>query len=367
VNRNINPAAVFFKALSLFVLINILYGLIQPPVAGISVYNTIFPGRKRMPFGGNSDPFTVMVDDVDVMFASHEISTPKPEDEIRVVLIGDSSIWGETHSNDETLSGQWNMQNIQCGGKTIKAYNLGYPHPSIIKDLLFIEEAEEKQPDAIVWYVTLNTLMNQYRINPFISENRERVLQILDRYDIKFAPKKTLSEQTTSFYDETILGQREFLARWLKLQALGLIWSITDKDTLPASELEPISPDVKKNPNYRELRPGTNLEQFLMLSALAAGHDLADGVPILLVNEPIFIATGHNSEIRYNDLYPRWAFDQYRDLMAQQASQSSWQYVDLWDVVSPDHFTDTPLHINTTGEHLLMEKTMPSLFSMVCK
>lgn len=366
-NGSVRPFGVLFKALALFVAINLLYALIQPPVAGLTVYNTLVPGLKRMPFGAGNDPFTLTVDDADVMFAAHEISGEKPADELRVALIGDSSIWGEGLSNEETLAGQWNQANIQCNGRPVKFYNLGYPHPSILKDLIFIEETVARQPDVILWFVTLNTVMNQFRLHPFITENRTRALGIIERYDLPFAPRKALTEQEPAFYDHTLLGQRVFLARWLKLQILGLVWSATGEDM----HAEPVhsntlAHDVPKNPDYRELPPGADLTSRLLLEAFPAGHDLAGEIPVLLVNEPIFVAQGFNSEIRYNDLYPRWAYDLYREVLATQAESAGWSYLDLWNAVPAEHFVDTPMHVNATGERLLMEALNPALLSLAC-
>ncbi|HEY5730185.1 MAG TPA: SGNH/GDSL hydrolase family protein [Anaerolineales bacterium] len=366
-NTKTRPIHIFTKALILFVLIDVSYGLIQPSIAEYSAYNVIFPGLKRMPFETGENPYSITIEDVDVMFAAHEISTEKRPDEIRVALIGDSSVFGESLSNDDTLAGQWNRANNQCNGKTIKIYNLGYPHPSIIKDLVFIDEAAARKPDLVVWFITLNTMMNQHRQNPFIDENRLRALQIMETYDLPLGTRKELSERPTHFYDQTLLGQRTFLARWLKLQALGLIW-LAVGDDLPVSSLElMLSHDVKKSPVYRDMLPGADLRPSLLLDSLPAGYDLAEGIPILLVNEPIFIAQGFNSSIRYNDLYPRWVYDQYRDILAGQTSLHSWQYLDLWDAVPPEYFTNSPLHVNAEGERLLMEQIAPSLLSMVCK
>jgi hypothetical protein len=320
-----------------------------------------------MPFGSYSDPYTVTVDNVDVMFAAHEISAPKAPNEIRVALVGDSSIYGESLLSGETLSGQWNQLGAQCNDKKIKVYNLGYPHPSIIKDLLFIDEAKDRKPDAIIWFVTLNTVMNQYRLNPFLTGNRERALQMMETYDIPFGPRKELSEQQTGFYQDTLVGQRSFLARWLKLQTLGLLWYTAGDDFhLEKGNLEIVSSDVKKDPNYRNMPPGTDLRESLLLDTLTAGHTVAGAIPVLLVNEPIFVANGMHSDVRYNDLYPRWAYDQYRGLLADQAQKNSINYLDLWSAVLPEYFTDTPLHLSKDGERLLAEQLNPKLLSMVC-
>src|ERR1041384_2415588 len=116
-NTTLSPLRVFVKACCLFVVINIIYALVNPQLSQFSVYNLLFPGRTRLPFGISGDPYTVSVDDVDAMFASHLISASKSPDEFRVALIGDSSVWGENLSAYEVISEQWNQLKIACGDK----------------------------------------------------------------------------------------------------------------------------------------------------------------------------------------------------------------------------------------------------------
>jgi len=367
-NTKTRPIFVVIKAILLFAVINVLYALIAPPISKASLYNTLIPGLDRMPFDDSTNYYTVMVDSVDEMFAAHKISAKKTPDEIRVALIGDSSIWGENLSLEDTLAGQWNRLDQQCDGKTVKVYNLGYPHPSIIKDLMFIEKVREAQPDLIVWFVSLNTITsNQDRVHPFLMDNSERALEIMDRYDIPFAPRNKLAENESGFYQKTIIGQRSLIGRWIKLQALGLVWLATGKDlfTPPASFQTP-SADVQNDPSYREFEPGSNLRASLLLESFSAGKDIAGGIPMVLVNEPIFVATGEHSDIRYNDIYPRWAYDQYREIVAAQARASSLTYLDMWNAVPPQYFTDTSLHLNAAGEHLLVDQINSTLLAAVC-
>ena len=125
----IHPLRVLVKALVLFVAINVIYALVNPPVSELSAYNLLFPGRVRMSFGDFSDPYVVMIDNVDAMFASHAVSKPKTPEEYRVVVIGDSSVWGEGVHVDESISEQFDNLNIQCGGRVVKTYNLRLSTP----------------------------------------------------------------------------------------------------------------------------------------------------------------------------------------------------------------------------------------------
>jgi hypothetical protein len=361
----VHPLRVIVKALCLFVVINLVYALFDPQGAQVSGYNVIFPGRTRLPFGVMGDPYSVAIENVDVTFASHRISEPKGSNEFRVVLIGDSSLWGEDLGAYEVISEQWNKLNTPCGNKIIKAYNLGYPHPSVLKDLVILDKAVEYQPDLILWFVTLNTLISQ-RINPFLLANRERAEKILKNYDIGFQQSETFEGEST-FYDRTLLGQRSELARQLRLEMLGIIWTATSEDT---NRLNPgPAPDfgVSDDPSYRGMAPPRDINELLLFGALQAGHQIAGSVPVVILNEPIFIAAEEKSPVRYNAVYPRWAYDQYRKHIASRAQRSGWDYLDLWDAVPPRYFADARFHLKVEGEQLLIQHINPALQSIVCE
>jgi len=77
---------------------------------------------------------------------------------------------------------------------------------------------------------------------------------------------------------------------------------------------------------------------------------------MLIINEPIFISSGANSDLRYDSFYPRWAYEEYRDLLSQQAKTQGWTYLDLWNVIPADQFTDSPVHLTPTGSQQLADK-----------
>ena len=146
----------------------------------------------------------------------------------RVVLLGDSAIWGEGLSASQVISEQWNQMAIGCGDRRITTYNLGFPHPSVMKDLVILAKALEYEPDLIIWFVTLNTLISQ-RVNPFLLANRGRALNVLNSYNISFHRGKKLAESERNFFEKTFIGQRSNLARVIKLQFLGLRTRINQK------------------------------------------------------------------------------------------------------------------------------------------
>lgn len=358
---DINPLHLVVKAVCLFVIINIFYALLNPQVSEVSAYNILFPGRTRLPF---DSPFSVMIDRVDAMLPSHLISAPKAQDEYRVVLLGDSSVWGENLYADEIISEQWNRLDMRCGDKTIRVYDLGYPHPSVIKDLIILEKAVEYKPDIIIWFVTLNTL--NPRINPFLEANRERALKILNTYDIRLAYDEKLNQDKPSFYERTLIGQRSNLVRQIKLQLLGAVWAATGNDSGTLAGNEPPDFDVGNGPLYRGMDSSTDIKNLLLFNALAGGIDIAHPVPVLIVNEPIFITKEEYATVRYNAMYPRWAYDQFRAAVTEEARIRGWNYLDLWNAIPPEYFLDAGVHRSAASQQLLIQQINPTLQSIAC-
>ena len=87
------------KTICLFIVIDLVYAAINPlPALGhLSAYNILFPGRLRLPYGENpSQSYNLSLFNLEAMFASHAVASPKKPAEFRVVLIGDSSTWGSS-------------------------------------------------------------------------------------------------------------------------------------------------------------------------------------------------------------------------------------------------------------------------------
>lgn len=166
------------------------------------------------------------------------------------------------------------------------------------------------------------------------------------------------------------MGQRSNLNRWFKLQMLGFVWSANSTDMELQDFTEAVvsnSPNVEDHILYRQMEPTTDLREMMVFEAFAAGREIVGPIPILIVNEPMFIASGENSDLRYNRGYPRWAYDQYREAMQTEAIRSQWNYLDLWNTIPPEYFLDTALHLSAEGERLLIEQVDPLAQSLVCK
>lgn len=361
-----SPLRVLAKAALLFLLFNLLFSLLSPGefLGRLTLYNWLLPGRERLPYGENSTlSYNLSLFNVPAMMASHELQRPKREDEYRVLLIGDSAGWGWFLRNEETLAGQLNALNLQRkDGRRVVVYNLAYPVMSLTKDLMLLDAVRHYDADLVLWPVTLESFPRDKQLfAPVVQHNPQRVGSLIERYDLLLDPADPRFVDPT-LLERTIVGQRRNLADLIRLQLYGFSWAATQIDQYIPAQIEPRRSDFEPDVSWQQFaEPVAFTDQDLAWDALDAGRAIAGDAPILLVNEPMFISSGRNSDLRYNSFYPRWAYDQYRELLGNKMEKEDWHYLDLWDRIAPQQFTDTPVHLTPEGSRQMAELIAPAI------
>jgi len=361
---------VLLKALLLFIVLNLLFAASNPARLGkISAYNHLFPGRLRFPFGENpAQAYNLSLFDLDAMFASHAIAAgPKPADEYRVILIGDSSVWGILLRPEETLAGLLDAARLTaCDGRRVRVHNLGYPTISLTKDLMILAEAMRYQPDLVVWPLTLEAFPADKQLSsPIVSHNASRIQALIQAYNLPFDVNDPLL-QKPAFWDDTIIGQRRDLADLARLQLYGALWAATGVDQVYPADYARAQTDFDTDVSFHDQQPPKLDEAKLAFDVIEAGVRAAGGIPVLIVNEPMLISTGKNSELRYNFFYPRWAYDQYRQMMTDLSKQYGWHYLDLWNIVPAAEFTNSAIHMTLAGETLFAARLAEAIRQAIC-
>jgi len=344
---------VLLKAALLFVLFNFAFILVKGvPFGKLSLYNSLFPGRERFPFGEARESYNLSLFDVDAMFASHVLNgTKKAPDEYRVLLIGDSSVWGTLLEPEQTLAGQLNAEPVTACGKTVRAYNLGYPTISLTKDLMILDQAKGYDPDLVIWLTTLEAFPQDKQLSsPIVANNAERIQQLIKKYGLLANPNDPELVQDSK-WKQTFVSRRRSLADLVRLQIYGALWASTGIDQVYPKEYEHAQVDLEASKDFHGL---ASLQDTLAFDVLDAGMSITPHT--LLVNEPMLISSGANSDIRYNFFYPRWAYDEYRTLLAQHARMKNWQYLDLWDIIPAQEFTNSAIHLTPSSEKLLADR-----------
>ncbi|MCB8945258.1 MAG: SGNH/GDSL hydrolase family protein [Ardenticatenaceae bacterium] len=357
---------ILLKAALLFTLCNLLFAAARPLswIGRFSLYNSLLPGRQRLPYGENAaDSYNLSLNNVPAMLHSHSLTQPQAEDEFRVVLLGDSATWGWFLENEDTLAGQINAAGYQTADHhPITAYNLGYPIMSLSKDVLLLQEALAHDPDLIIWLVTLQSFPREQQLFPPLVQNNPQLIRpIITTYQLRLNsddPRFVVP----NFWQNSLIGQRRALADLLRLQLLGFSWAATGIDQAIPPEIPLRQSDFEEDISWQNFSEPTPLTaDSLSFDVLTAGIEMAGDVPVLLVNEPMFISNGRHSDLRYNSFYPRWAYDAYRELLAETAQTNNWHYLDLWDTIPSAEFTDSPVHLTPAGNALLAETIMNAI------
>lgn len=345
---------VLSKAALLFVLFNFAFiGLQDVPLGKLTLYNSVFPGRQRFPFGERPEAHNLSIFNVDAMFASHVIDrAEKAPDEYRVLLIGDSSVWGTLLRPEQTLAGQINASAVQACGQNVRAYNLGYPYISLAQQILILDQALQYEPDMVVWLITLESLPRDKQFgSPLVANNPDRIRDIIAKYDLNLDPNDPGLPASLNT-EKTFLSRRREIADLIRLQMKGAAWAATGIDQYYPTDYERAQIDLEDDTRFHDFEQGTPLHEVLSYDILEAGMSAAN-VPTVLVNEPILISNGRNSDIRYNFFYPRWAYDEYREYLREYSASQGWNYLDVWDLVPLEEFTNSGVHLTPYGESLL--------------
>ena len=367
----VNFIRVLIKALFLFGIINLMWALISPQIGFFSIYSHLVPGRPRFPFGEVPQyAYNFSLDDFNAMFESHEIESEYENDEFSVFVVGDSSVWGTLLKPEETLAGQLNQMNLthKETGLPVRFYNFGYPTLSLTKDVMVIVEAlTPYEPDMILWMVTLESMpWELQQRSPIVQNNPERLYQ-LDYWHGLPIEKSGQAIDFPSFWEETLVGQRRKIADVIRLQLYGLLWGATGLDQYYPDEYTPAAWDLEADDTYYSFTPQTITEEQFAFEMIQGAMDIAKerfpDIEFLLVNEPILISGGENSEIRYNFYYPRWVYDIYRVMMVEQSDKHDWDYIDLWNIVPAEEFTNSAIHLTPIGESILAEAIAKSSYA----
>jgi hypothetical protein len=135
-----------------------------------------------------------------------------------------------------------------------------------------------------------------------VSNNSETVKQLIEKYNLPLNPSDP-ELNYKSLWDKSLVGSRRSLADLIRLQIYGILWSATGIDQTYPRDYTPAQTDLSADIQFQGIDGPILDEQELSFDMLAAGMEIADDIPVLLVNEPILISK-ENSHFRHNFLYP---------------------------------------------------------------
>jgi hypothetical protein len=330
-------------------------------LGAVSLYGTLFPYRERL--SASEDPareHSLNTANIPALLASHALSGPKAADEYRVVVFGDSGTRGWLYSRAQTVTARLNAAGLTVeDGRRLVFYNTAYPRASITTQLMLLDAiAACCQPDAVVAFVSPFALWRSYDDSALLLPGNAHRLHRLAAEHALDLPESTIPPFDPAAH--TIVGSRAALAELLRLQTYGASWAATGIDQYVPEPLTftPVSRDLEARTDWEGTpEAGFAWETALRFDVLRALHDEADaaGGRVFVVMSPTFRADGANRDLRYSVWYPRWAFDGVRARLLAESERQGWAYRDLWDLVPPEHFTDSPAHFDAEGARLLAD------------
>ena len=229
---------------------------------------------------------------------------------------------------------------------------------------MIINEVEKYEPDIILWLVTLEAFPKEEQFSsPIVANNERKINSLFNQFDLIIENNPGIKKE--GFWDKTIIGKRRSIADILRLQFYGVLWAATGIDQYYPEEYEPAQRDLSDERDYYEIEY-PNLEyEDLAFDLLQVGMKKWNEIPIYLINEPMLISSGLNSDIRYNFYYPRWVYDEYRQMLRDTAEKNNWQYQDYWNIIPEEEFTNTAIHMTPYGVSILAERIRNDFFSNV--
>ena len=343
------------KGAILFFAAEFIFYAIHPDLSWLNVYISPTLKRQRFPISTHAPEDAALdMDNLDTMFVSHVVSEPKAPNEYRVLVLGDSAVWGINLTPVQTLPGQMDALGLKCGNKNVYVYNLSFPVSSATKDLMILDKSMSYHPDEIIWLLTWYTLIPKSRTDhPLIGYNPDEYYNLAHRFH--FLPNNYISP---SLFTQ-ITYQNRTLFRVLRYQLYSLITIATGLDQIPGPPDE-LPTQLSSDPTFEHMKPPKLYAWDVSLDQVKDFYQIAGNIRVILVNEPMKVLTDvPNSDVYYNVYYPRWVYDQYRQYMNNTAVKNHWDYLDLWNVFPPSYYTDTPLHLNPQGEAELAKMIAP--------
>lgn len=367
---------VFTKALILLIVFDVLQmalGL-MPAIDHWPIYRAFTPPTSRLGLAlqiGDPAWWTL-----DPLLAAHEIAQPKAPDEYRVILLGDSATFCLYCPTRESIPQALTDLGATIDGKRVRAYNLAYPGSDWLKDILILKHALNYEPDAIVWLVTAKGSGDQ----PLPQEPDAHLITRLNAAELPaLARAYNLDTWETrryadaaAWYHQSIWTHGGRLRDWLVLVARTVRSALlqpgkdlTDQYLLPGPPVtsQPIRPVAEINSSLPGYDVMPNRQWELLRAGVQMAHE-AD-VPLLIVNEPIYIGSGENSDVNYNSFYERALYDRFRAALTDFVAQQEVPYLDLWNGLPPEDFSNTSLHYNAEGNRRVASEVMQKLQAAV--
>ena len=284
---------------------------------------------------------------LDPLLDAHQRGRPKSADEFRVAVLGDSGSFDLFSPARDAIPGRMSALQTPIRGRRVRAYNLSYQTPNPLKDLVIEEHALRRQPDAIVWFVTLYDLASdapppfRENVHLLLRVNRDDLRALADRFSISTWETRQLFAAPDRVWKKSIFFAGE------RYRDFSCCSRAVDAITRGSERHVPSAPAGSARSSSGTALSRRDAADPAMPNArwvpLAAGSfAAARSVPILVVND-----RSSARPARAQSRYTRSMDDAFTTGMldtARYCAERGIALLDLWDFLRPEEFGDTPQH-----------------------
>ena len=363
---------VLIKAIALLIVFDLVQMAVNLPAAidHWAIYRSFTPPTSRLGLALQiGDPIWWRLDP---LLDAHEIAQPKAPDEYRVIFLGDSATFCLYCRSNEAIPQVFTDLGATIAGKHVRGYNLAYPGSDWLKDVLILKHALKYQPDAIVWLVTAKGAGDQ----PLPQEPEAHLITRLNADELPALARDFNLDtweirryaDANAWYQASIWLHGGRYRDWLILVARTLIAALRypqqdlTQEYLPPGDpvmTKPISAVAEINSTLPGYDRFPNRQWDLLLAGQRLAHEA--GIPLLIMNEPTYVGSGPNSDVNYSSFYERALYDRFRAALTEFTQQHEIHYLDRWNFLPPEDFSNTSLHYNLDGNRRVAEEAMQGL------
>jgi lysophospholipase L1-like esterase len=320
----------------------------------------LFDGGQRL---HGLDPVKLLW--IDPALRQHELCWRDVPGEARIVVLGNSAIYGFPLAAEQSFSGRLNAR-FDAAGTAAHVFNLAWIYTYFLKDAVILDRALAYHPDVIVYALTLADTSHMAPL-PF-----EPVIEFLranaDTVDAMAAdPPPGLEEPLESvrrYFEpqrlEVLAARRVNLSTYLRLvlrqQARVIATALGAPPAPPQPKTAGRRPvDCAKVRRQDELF-FRDFQVWNLLGDLAAIR-ARSGQRVLVVNWPV---AHEPKDDCYNGRYTNARLAAFNAWLAAETTRLDLPYLDLSTMLPPGDFLDS-LHVSAAGHEQIADRVAAAL------
>ncbi|MDX2168164.1 MAG: hypothetical protein SF182_13905 [Deltaproteobacteria bacterium] len=320
----------------------------------------LFDGGQRL---HGLDPVKVLW--LDPLLRQHEICWRQRPGEVRIVVLGNSAIYGFPLPVEQSFAARLNA-GFDADGTAAHVFNLAWVFTYFLKDAVILDRALAYRPDVIVYAVTLADMTHLapppfQPLLEFLRANAGTIDAMAADPPPTLAEPLALTAASLHESEATLLQSRRlniatYLRQTLRQQARALATAVGAAPAPPAPKTLGRAPYDCRKVQRQDGLFYRDFQTWSLLGALAALRQQS-GQRVLVVNWPV---AHEPSGDCYNNRYTVARLAEFDAWLAAETTRLELPFLDLSRLLPPEEFLDS-LHVSAAGHQLIADRVGAAL------